>query len=433
MGRFSTSARRVTRRSIGAAGAVLALAACGQRQERTSPVDRQVTLTYLHQWSQNQGHGPATERLVGRFNGEQPNTRIEPVFTSNYYEKLPTILAGGDFPDIVTSNVEYLLSLVRKQIVVSPETLSKGERRFNKADMIPSSREMVTFDGKVMALPYILSNLGLAYNQTLFKQNGLDPDKAPATWTEYVDMARRTTTGSGDTQTWGIHMPRGTGAVPVLTWMCFLWQHGGQAIDLNRRVATWNSQAGVETLQYYVDLYHKHRVTSLQLPSNPHHAGRAAIWTTPTGSMSVVEKAVQDQFEWSTAVLPRGKTQASNVGGHTLVVLRTDRFPERAWEFVHWFTAPQHVVEFNVPSTTLPPWKSAQQQPAWQRYAKEQPRIQPFVDMLAYGRPPDKLATANDILTVLGTGIEAALKQEQTPKSALDEAARIAEPLIKEG
>jgi ABC-type glycerol-3-phosphate transport system substrate-binding protein len=149
--------------------------------------------------------------------------------------------------------------------------------------------------------------------------------------------------------------------------------------------------------------------------------------------MSIVEKAVGNQFEWAAAALPRHKQQASNVGGHTLVVLKTDRYHEQAWRFVHWFTAAQNVVEFNVPSTTLPPWKSAQQQPTWQRYEREQPRIKPFVEMLAYGHPPPKLATWNDVITVLGQGIDSAITLKQAPRAALDEAARVAEPLLKQG
>ena len=77
--------------------------------------------------------------------------------------------------------------------------------------------------------------------------------------------------------------------------------------------------------------------------------------------------------------------------------------------------------------------QSAQQQPAWQRYVREQPRIKPFTDMLAYGRPPNKLGTWTEVTTALGQGIEAAVTQKMTPKQALDDAARAAEPFIKDG
>jgi multiple sugar transport system substrate-binding protein len=230
-----------------------------------------------------------------------------------------------------------------------------------------------------------------------------------------------------------MQMQRGTGNVPVLTWACHLWQHGGDLVDMTRRVATWNSPAGVEALQWWVDLVHKHQVAALQQPANLFQNARAGMWHLPTGTMSVVAGAVGTQFDWACAPLPKGRQLASNVGGHALVVLKTGKFHAEAWRFVHWFTAPQNVVEFNVPSTTLPPWQSAQQQPAWQRYVREQPRIKPFVDMLAYGRPPHKLSTWTEVTTALGQGIEAAVTQQVTPKQALDDAARAAQQFIQAG
>ena len=170
----------LTRRRFAAATAPLAvLTACVPERDggAGSAGERTVKLTYVHQWNQNQGHGPATEQLVARFREQVPTIQVEAVFTAEYYPKLTAILAAGDFPDVVTSNVEYLLSIARKQALVSPETLARAPHGVNRNDLVPVSREMVTFDGKMAGMPYILSNLGLAYNQTLFRQRGLDPSK----------------------------------------------------------------------------------------------------------------------------------------------------------------------------------------------------------------------------------------------------------------
>jgi multiple sugar transport system substrate-binding protein len=216
-------------------------------------------------------------------------------------------------------------------------------------------------------------------------------------------------------------------------WQCFLWQAGGDVLDVNRRIPTWNSPAGVEALQFWVDLVHKHRVAALEAPADVDLKGRAGVWIMPIGSLSIVQRAVGNAFEWASAALVKGKQRASNVGGHALMVMRTNRHHEQAWRFVHWFTAAENVVEFNVPSITLPPWKSAQQQPAWQRYVRAEPRVQPFVEMLGYGHPPPKVVSWPDAEKVLGQAIEAAITLAQQPRAALDEAARVAEPLLKQG
>jgi multiple sugar transport system substrate-binding protein len=246
-------------------------------------------------------------------------------------------------------------------------------------------------------------------------------------------MGRRLTGGSGDTETWGFKLSRGANQTTSDNWQLFLWQNGGEVLDASRRVATWNSPAGVEALQFWIDLVHKHRVATLNPPAEMELRGRAGIWITPIGSLSIVKNRVGDQFEWNAAVMPKGKQAASNVGGHALGVMKTNRYHAQAWRFVHWFTSPANVVEFNVPSVTLPPWRSGQQQAAWQRFEREEPRIRPFVEMLAYGRPPPKLLSWPDAQKLLYDAIEAAMTLQQPPKQALDDAARAAEPILKAG
>ncbi|MER3405671.1 MAG: hypothetical protein C4289_11365, partial [Chloroflexota bacterium] len=58
-------------------------------------------------------------------------------------------------------------------------------------------------------------------------------------------------------ETWGMLFPRGA-ADPISPLLSFLWQYGGEVVDMARRVATWNSPAGVEALQFMVDLVHRY-------------------------------------------------------------------------------------------------------------------------------------------------------------------------------
>jgi ABC-type glycerol-3-phosphate transport system substrate-binding protein len=322
----------VTRRAaLGAVALVPALlAACagsGAQQMPAAENGETFQLAYLHTWTPQQGHGPATDALVAKFNQQTPMIQITAQSGGGgdpYYEKLTAILASGDVPDVASSKIEYLPSLVAKKAIVTPDQLAKGAYKFDKNDMVPASKDMVVYDGVTMAMPYILSNDGIVYNRTMFKQAGLDPAKPPATWADLVEVGKRLTTGSGDGQVWGLQFPRGVPA--EVPWLCFLWENGGDAIDMTKRVATWNSPAGVEALQYWVDLVNKHGIGALQ-----------------------------------------------------------------------------------------------------------QPYIQPFVDSLQFGHAPAKLANSDDVLKVLADGIEAAVTQKQLPKPALDDAARIAEPLIKAG
>ena len=419
-----------------AAVAATALPACTSlRDAAPGPANETpVQLTYIHNWTPAQGQGPVTDRLVARFRDEHPTVQVQAVLTADYDNKLRAIVAAGDLPDIATSPMPFLPGILRLQAAVSPEMLSKGAYQFDKNDMVPSCREMVTYGGRIMAMPYILTNLGLVYNQALFKQGGLDPRKAPETWEEFVDAGRRVIgTGSttAETQTWGLQMR--AGASGVNPFLCLIWQNGGEWLDRSRLAPVWNSPAGVEALQFWVDLVQKHRITSFDQPANSFQNGRSAMWVAPIGGLANLENAIKNQFEWGSARLLKNRQRATTVGGHALMVMKTNKYHEQAWRFVQWFTAPQNMVEFNKASTTLPPWRSAAKQTVWQRYLQENPRIGPYVDALADARPEPNLESWLDVQNILGKAIDAAAMGKQSPKEALDDAAREAAPLIKNG
>ena len=435
----------VTRRRFGnglggalALGGAAGLAACGAPAgpetggaPEGTPGGAPVRLLYLHQWSQTQGHGPVTDALVARFNTQHPATQVEAVYTADYYAKLAAVLAGGDFPDVVTYNLSFAPLLVKKGVVVPAETLYRGAERLSPADLIPAAREMATYEGKLTVTPYALNSSGLALNASLYRKQGLEASRPPATWNELLEQARRMTDASAEKPVWGTVFPRST-ADPISPLLAFAWQNGAELVDVQRRAAVWNSPAGIEALQFQVDLVHRHRVAPFPNPANGNQ-GDVAIWHIPPGGVSGLQLTVKDAFEWTTAELPRGKQPATTVGGHSLAVLKTNRQHPAAWRFVHYWAQAAQNAEYLVASATLPPWRASEQHPTWQRFTREEPRIQPFVRMLGYARPTPRLTRWEEIIAILQRERDAAGAQQKSPKEALDDAARAAEPLIQEG
>ena len=435
----SAPAHRPTRRGLLATGAVLAgaaLAACGAPGGATpegtgSSTAQPVSLSYLHQWSPTQGHGPITDSLVARWNQQNPNIQVTGTYTADYYTKLAAVLAGGDFPDIVTYNLAFVPLLVKKGVAVPAESFSKGNTRLNLADLVPAARQMATFDGKLVVTPYALNSSGLALNASLYRQKGLDPTRPPTTWSDLVDQAKRMTGMEGGKDVWGTVFPRGT-ADPISPLLAFIWQNGGDLVDEKAKKAVWNSPQAIEALQFQVDLVQRHRVASYPNPANGEQ-GDVGIWHIPPGNVSALQLRVKDAFQWTTAELPKGKQQATTVGGHSLAVLKTNKHHDQAWRFIHWFTTPAINAEYLVATTTLAPWQASEKHEVWQKYLMEEPRIGPFTRGLSYARPTPKLTRWEEIITILEQARNAAAEQKKTTKEALDDAARQAEPLIQEG
>lgn len=425
---------RITRRSmaLGApAAAVLAACVPGQQTGGTQS-EEPVELFYMHQWSQTTGQGPKTRELTERFVQENPKIQVRQEYSEGYFEKLNSMIVAGDPPDIATTNYELLLDFVKKGGPVQPESVGKGQYRFPKDDVIAPALDAVTFDGKAMAMPYMVTNLQLAYNQTLFAQRGLNTSRPPATWAEVEEMGRQLTGGEGESAVWGFQTLRGQNSAIWVKWLCTLWQADGQVVDMNRRVPVFNSQAGVDALQWWVDLIHLHRIASLDQAPAAFQNGRAGMFYLYAGELSAIDR-VNPPFQWATAPLPRGKKAATNLGGHALMTMKAGEHPEQAWRYVHWFTSPAQHAEYSIAAGTLPATKSSQQHAVWQKRLQDYPRLKAFSDNTGTGVPPAKLSTWSDILKAIGGAMESAVTLKQAPKAALDDAARIAEPLVKQG
>ncbi len=59
------------------------------------------------------------------------------------------------------------------------------------ADLIPSIRQEATYQGHIWAYPFLLDIIIQAWNGEIVEKAGLDPDKAPKTWDEFIANAKK--------------------------------------------------------------------------------------------------------------------------------------------------------------------------------------------------------------------------------------------------
>jgi sn-glycerol 3-phosphate transport system substrate-binding protein len=71
----------------------------------------------------------------------------------------------------------------------------------------PASRPNAVIGGKVYGVPFQNSTPLLYYDVAAFKDAGLDPDRPPATWTDWLAAAKALSKSGGDTRRWGLMFP----------------------------------------------------------------------------------------------------------------------------------------------------------------------------------------------------------------------------------
>ena len=207
----------------------------------------------------------------------------------------------------------------------------------------------VTLDEEVRGLPVRGHPQMLFYRQDVLEELNLEP---PQTWVELETVAKTITE---KTNLYGIASYYGTqsNGQNLFVWMNYLWSNGGEVFDKNYR-PTFNSPAGIEATQRYVDLLLKHKIAP---PSS-------ITYNEAEGARSVAqgESAMVITWWWRYAGLT-DKTQAAsevadNIGfapppgweGKQTVnyalqlpvgISSYSKNQDAAWEYLKWLTHPE--------------------------------------------------------------------------------------------
>ncbi len=108
----------------------------------------------------------------------------------------------------------------------------------------------MSFKGKIYGVPGSGGIYAEFYNRDLVGKAGLDPTKTPKTWAEYLEWAKKLTTGSQYALAL-LGGPTNTTTRVALSWVI---TNGGEILNADQTQSTWSSPKVVEAIKYYTDL-----------------------------------------------------------------------------------------------------------------------------------------------------------------------------------
>ncbi|RXZ78922.1 extracellular solute-binding protein [Paenibacillaceae bacterium] len=169
-----------------AAALTVTLAACGDKKEnapgQTGDKEQEVALRVM--WWGSQTRHDATLKAIELYQSQHPNVKIEAEYSGwdGYWDKLATLSAARNMPDVVQMDVSYLGDYSkRNQLLEWNGDLSKID---------PQLLETGHLDGKQVALPAGRNSYGIVYNKALFTQYGLKEPETGWTWDDFFQLAR---------------------------------------------------------------------------------------------------------------------------------------------------------------------------------------------------------------------------------------------------
>ncbi|MBW3091802.1 sugar ABC transporter substrate-binding protein [Bifidobacterium sp. 82T10] len=316
--------KRASKRVIAAVcalAAILALAACGQRDTRTE----------LVVWSWE----PSMGTLARDFEKANPDIRITIKNTSGYENLNSAIQDGYGLPDI--AQLEYF---ALPQYAVSSQLLDITDR-VDGYDSVytPGTWASVHLGGRVYGLPMDSGPMAFFYNEDVFRQAGVDATKI-RTWDDYYEAAKKL-------QKIGVYIAADSGDASFYDAM--IWLAGGRPFHTSNDGKTVTidlaDDAGTKTFtvfwQKMIDEGLVDTRSTTWSESWKRKLGSGAVASVFAGAWMpslLLSDVPGGSGLWRVAQMPTADGRPANAenGGSALSVLQSSRKPDAAFRFLDY-------------------------------------------------------------------------------------------------
>jgi multiple sugar transport system substrate-binding protein len=355
------------------------------------------------------------EKVVSDFKENNPDADVDlrVIGWTQLPQQVNTMVTTGATPDLLNFNTyaSYAADelLIRGDEVISSELEGQFYENFYEAGSI---------DGALYGIPFIASIRNLYYNKEIFERVGIE--RPPETWDELVQTAK---TIKDETGIPGFGLPM-TEFEAQADFSYFIWGNGGDW----KRDGEWsfNIPENVEALQFMSDLVNKHQVTNPD-PTTINRdelqkvfaQGEVAMMNTANFFPTILEEEAPN-LDWDFGSIPRnqGVPEFSlGVEDFLMVFESGSEKSEIIGKFLDFFYGEERYQEFLEQEGMLPTTK-----PMGETMSAQDPMTARFIEQL----PKAKFYPLQDpqldrLFDEVNRACQQVIRQEKTPKQALDE------------
>jgi sn-glycerol 3-phosphate transport system substrate-binding protein len=418
-------------------------------REAATPSQEPVAITFWH--AMTAAPGDTLERLTDEFNASQDRVTVSLVYQGSYRDNLNKVLASlgsGDVPALAQLEDTTTQMMADSGEVVPVQDFIDAEG-YDLSDFLPQVLDYYRVEGRLVPMPFNVSNPILGYNRIAFEKAGLDPDKPPRDLEE-VRQYSQAIVDAGvaphgialDIQPWYLEHFLAKANVDYL--------NNGNGREARATAVAFDNEQGLAIFTWWKEMVGSG--LALNVGRNPGGneqllamgAGQAEMTIGSSAALrSVADVLEGGQFpgiDPDVGPFPGlpGGTGGVLVGGGSLYIM-ADRPPEErqaAWEYVKFLVSAETQAEWFSGSGYIPIRESSHDLPAAVDVVQRYPQFQVAVDQLA--ESPVTTATAGPLMgayqevrEAVATAIEAMLLQDKEPAAALADAATEANEAIE--
>ncbi len=391
--------------------------------------------------------GQLLEQIVADFNASQTAYQVNAAFKGSYPETMTAAIAAfraGTAPHIVQMFEVGTGTMMAAGRAAKPlhELIAETGVQIDINDYVPAVRGYYALpDGRQMSMPFNSSTTVMFYNKDAFQKAGLDPEKAPETWPQLVDAARKLKAA-------GVACPFTT------AWPTWAQVENFSAIH-NIPLATQGNGFGGLNAELRINhptmVRHLNTLVEMQKEGLFRYGGRdsAADALFPSGECAIIHGSSglrgrimrEAQFQWGTAMLPfypdvQGAPFNSIIGGASFWAMNkgpnTTRSAEEnkgIAEFFRFIAQPSVIAKWHIDTGFLPVRVAAFEAVRTSGFYQQNPGTDVPIRQMLRGPGTTtentrgiRLGGFPEIRVIMQEEMERAFQGQQTAQQALDNA-----------
>ncbi len=406
--------------------------ASGHSTPRKYP-ERKV-VRFWHRW---QGDWEKqVQKIVDAFNQSQTEYEVVAVSVPGSGADAKFILGviGGDPPDLMSMGSGAVPNMAANGFLTPLDTLmTPAEHKAFFDESYPAIRDTGMYRGHCYGITIGADLMALYVNCKQLRDAGFDPDNFPKTMQGVEEMGTKLNQHDKDG-----HLTRLGFLLTDIAYNSHLFGGGFYVKeDGTLELDTPQNERALETMVNYRKKVGLEEVLRFQAGLNDIEG--AASWAFMHGDLSItydgqwrVEELRKFKPELEYRVYPvpppkeNGTPLGGLVGGNYMIVPVSGKQKQGAWEFLKFWTGldnPDRAATFYNMGGWLPYSPAVAKSPTFQKWLKENPQFQAFLDILASPncKPPPPIANLQFLNDLITHAEDQASQGAETPKQALAE------------
>jgi multiple sugar transport system substrate-binding protein len=322
--------------------------------------------------------------LVDAYNGSHKNqVQLTVVPNDDYVAKVGAAAGSGGLPDLFAADIVYVPNWVKaglfKDITANINAMPFKDS-INKGHLAAGTDA----SGKEFVLPFVLDLSMLFWNKDLFRQAGLDPNKAPANLAEFAADAKAIQNLHQD-GVYGTATGLNCGGCLVFTWFPSIWADGADVMSPDGTKSLLASDTASKVYATWQDLWKSGAV----LPSSKDESG--PTWTAgftqgKVGLMFYPATLLSSTpFDAGVAGIPGPNGGGSTfVGGDGIGISKDSKKSAQAWNFLNWMMSDKAQVDVLAKDNDV----VSRSDLANNQYAAKDPRLVTINQVAGKGKTP---------------------------------------------